>query len=110
MESKARMSRKSAQPLKEVVRQYLSSMKLAPGMNSHLIFSAWNKASGADKFTVKQFYRDGKLYVTLNSSVVRSQLYFQKDVLLEKINKIIEEDELFISAGPGPYVFELILK
>ena len=46
----------------------------------------------------------------MNSSVIRSQLHFQKDALLEKINALLSEDALFSSGGTKRYVKELIIK
>lgn len=95
----------------EVVNMYIKSMKLSAGLNTHRIFAAWDDASGAASFTLKRFFRDGKLYITLNSSVVRNQLSFQKDALLEKMNGILAKDELFTSDDSRvSYVKELILK
>ena len=111
MENRTRISRKRAQTMQEVIEEYISSMKLTAGLNTHRIFSAWNDASGAERYTIKRYFRDGKLYITLNSSVVRSQLHFQEDAILEKINAILKDDVLFTKNDPKvSYVKELILK
>ena len=107
----SRISHKNAQPISELVRLYLSSRGLSKGMSSHLVFTAWDNASGAGPYTVGRFFRDGRLYITLSSSVVRSQLGFQKKELLDKINALLDADELFPGKTPGgKYVKELILK
>ena len=80
-----KLRRKTAQPVSEIVTDVFKSMGLSYGMNNHLIFEAWERISGAGPYTVKRFFRDGKLYITLNSSVVRSQLQIQESILLEKI-------------------------
>ena len=95
----------------EVVSMYIKSMKISSGLNTQCIFSAWDDASGAARFTLKKFFRDGRLYVTLSSSVVRNQLSFQKDALIEKMNGILAENELFSKDDPRvTFVKELILK
>lgn len=95
----------------EVVSMYIKSMKISSGLNTQCIFSAWDDASGAAQFTLKKFFRDGKLYITLNSSVVRNQLSFQKDALIEKMNDILSRNELFSSDDQRvTFVKELILK
>lgn len=97
--------------MEEVIAMYIKSMKLSAGLNTQRIFAAWDDASGAGAFTLKKFFRDGKLYITLNSSVVRNQLSFQKDALLEKMNGILSEDELFTKDDSRvSFVEELILK
>jgi hypothetical protein len=68
----------------ELVMEYIREMKLTTGFNTHRIFEAWDQVSGASRYTISRFYRDGMLYCTISSSVVRNQLYFQKDVLVQK--------------------------
>ncbi len=105
------LQRKQAYNMEEVVHMYIKSMKLASGLNNHRVFHAWNEASGAERFTLKQFYRDRKLFVTVSSSVVRNQLFFQKDAITLKINQILEEDKLFTRDFlEKPYVKEIVLK
>ena len=107
----SRVSRKSAVPLGELIQEYLKSSRLGSGHNTQRIFAAWDAASGAARYTVRRFFRDGKLYITVDSSVVRSQLSFQRDVLLEKINAMLAQDELFTCDDPrSGCVKELILK
>lgn len=107
----SRVARKTAVPLEQVIREYLKAARMTGGLNTQRIYAAWDAASGAARYTVRRFYRDGKLYVTLDSSVVRSQLSFQRDALLKKINALLAEDSLFtrddVRVG---FVRELILK
>jgi len=103
--------RKEAVSLETVVQQYIKSMKIAAGLNTQRIFAAWDACSGAGPFTLKRFFRGGKLYITLNSSVLRNQLYFQRDVLVEKINAFLSEDALFTADNKTVnFVSEIILK
>ncbi len=106
-----RIHRKEAVSMDEVVKQYIRSMKIAAGLNTQRIFAAWDACSGAGEFTLKRFFRDGKLYITLGSSVIRSQLYFQKDILIEKMNRFLSHDSLFTEDNHAVgYIKELILK
>ena len=103
--------RKEAIGMDQVVRQYIQSMKLTAGLNTQRVFAAWDACSGAEAYTLKRFFRGGKLYITLSSSVIRSQLYFQRDVLVEKMNSFLAKDDLFTGEDPTVgYVKELILK
>lgn len=111
MNGGVRLARKSAYNMQELVQMYIKSMKLSSGLNRQCIFKAWDDASGAEKFTLKKYYRDGKLFITVSSSVIRNQLYFQREGLLEKMNKLLSENELFVKDGISmPYIKELILK
>ena len=106
-----RIHRKEAVSMDEVVKQYIKSMKLSVGLNTQRVFAAWDACSGAGEFTLKRFFRDGKLYITLSSSVVRNQLHFQKEDLVEKMNRFLSEDTLFTEDNRTVgYIQELILK
>lgn len=94
-----------------LVKEYIKSMKLSAGLNTQRIFAAWDACSGAAPFTLKRFFRGGKLYITLSSSVIRNQLYFQKAELMEKMNTFLSKDELFTQDDRMvSFIEELILR
>ena len=110
-DSPVRIHRKQALSMEEVVQQYIKSMKIAAGLNTQRIFEAWDACSGAGPFTLRRFFRDGKLYITLNSSVIRNQLSFQKADLVEKMNAWLSQDALFTADNRTVnFIRELILK
>ena len=90
-----RIHRKEALSIGQMIKLWMKSEHLGATFNTRRIFNAWDDASGAAAYTLKRYFRDGMLYITLNSSVVRSQLSFQKEALIEKMNRILEQDELF---------------
>ena len=106
---KNRVQKKDAVSVGDALKLFLVSSKLAAPHNTYRVNLAWDAASGAAKYTLKRFYRDRKLFITLSSSAVRSQLSFQKDALVAKMNQILAEDELYIPDGEAA-VKELILK
>ncbi|MBO7396703.1 MAG: DUF721 domain-containing protein [Bacteroidales bacterium] len=111
MADNIRFARKQALSMEEVVERYIKQMRIAAGLNTRLIFEAWDECSGAGPFTLRRFFRDGKLYITLSSAVIRDQLYFQRDVLVEKINARLNGNSLFTQDNRSVnYVKELILK
>ena len=106
-----RIHRKEAVSMDQLGHQYIKSMKLAAGLNTQRIFAAWDACSGAGPFTLRRFFRDGKLYITLSSSVLRNQLFFQKTELVEKMNRFLSQDSLFTDDNRTVgYIRELILK
>ncbi|MBR5702856.1 MAG: DUF721 domain-containing protein [Bacteroidales bacterium] len=105
-----RIARKTALPLIDVLKQMLVEGGARVSHNTNLIYSAWDTVSGAGAYTIKRFFRDGKLYITLSSSVICSQLLLQKDVLVAKINSALAGNELYIGQTEGGPVKELILK
>ena len=103
--------RKEALTMEEVIEEYIKSAKLASGLNTQRIFAAWDACSGAGSFTLKRYFRSGTLYITLNSSVIRNQLSFQKAELIEKMNATLAGDPLFTSDNRTVgYIRELVLK
>ena len=103
--------RKEALTMEEVITEYIKSAKIASGLNTQRIFAAWDACSGAGPFTLKRYFRAGTLYVTLNSSVIRNQLSFQKAELVEKMNATLSGDPLFTSDNRTTgFVKELVLK
>lgn len=111
MDKTVRLSRKKALGMDEVVQMYIRSMKISSGLNTQRVFAAWDEVSGAAKYTLKKFYRAGTLYITVSSSVVREQLYYQRDALVSMINARLREDDLFTADDPRvSFVQELKLK
>ena len=103
--------RKEALTMEEVIEEYIKSAKMASGLNSQRIFAAWDECSGAGPFTLKRYFRGGTLYVTLNSSVIRNQLSFQKAELLRKMNATLSGDKLFTADNQTVgFIQELVLK
>lgn len=90
-----RIARKNAQPLSSAIREFIRDARLGTGLNTHLVFKAWDNVSGAGSYTLNRFLRNGTLYITTKSSVVRSRLEAQKPVLLEMLNDRLAQDEFF---------------
>ena len=56
-----RIGRKDAQGMEELIGQYIREMKLASGFNRQRVFEAWDAVSGASRYTIGRFFRDGML-------------------------------------------------
>ena len=104
-----RLRRKEAVGMEQLVQDFIREMKLSSGMNTQRAAEAWNSVSGASRYTLSVSLDKGVLYVVMNSSLARNQLYFQRDVLLKKINEYLDNDSLFVK-GPGPAVRNIVLK
>ncbi len=106
-----RMERKNAEGMDTLMLRYIKAMRLGAQHNTRRIFLAWDEVSGAGSYTLKRFYRDGKLYISLSSSVLRTHLSMQKASLMERLNAHLLQDSLFIRDEPlTPLVQDLILK
>ena len=95
----------------ELVSQFVRDMKLVSGLNRQRVADVWNQVSGAGKYTLSTVYERGVLTCFISSSLVRNQLYFQKDVLVQKMNQTLLTDELFENPSDGsPAIKTLVLK
>ncbi len=104
-----RLRRKDAVGMERLVQEFIREMKIAAGVNKCCAQEAWNQVSGASRYTLDVNLDNGVLYVTLNSSMARNQLYFQRDVLVQKMNEFLENDPIFVK-GNGPAVRSIVLK
>ena len=77
----------------DVINEYVRSMKIAAGLNEQLVYDAWDAVSGVSEYTVSKYLKNGVLYCSLSSSVVRSRLFPRRDELVRKINAYLLEDE-----------------
>lgn len=105
------IGRKEPQTMDKVMLDYIKEMKLAAGLNTQIIFRVWDEVSGAGKYTVRKFFRDGTLYITLGSSMARNSLSFRIPELIRDMNDRILMDPLFVKDDPRSHlVTKLILK
>lgn len=102
--------RRDAVGMDKLVEEFIKDMKLTAGLNRQRIIEAWNAVSGARKYTVDLYVKNKVVYCTIGSSMVRNQLYFQKDVLLNQLNTYLESDALYVKEGEPPYIKDLILR
>ena len=107
-----RISGKKALPFCEVFKLMIRQGGATATHNAQRVYLAWEQASGAAGYTLKRFFRDGRLVVTLNSSVVRSTLQFSIPSILDKMNAILDGDDFLIrnSGENEPFVKEIVLK
>lgn len=97
--------------MESLVSQFIREMKLSSGINQVRVTEAWNTVSGASRYTLSVSYVGTYVYVTLSSSMARNQLYYQRDVIMNRMNEFLAEDTLFVpSAKGGPAVTNIILK
>lgn len=106
-----KMKHHNPEPLDSFLKTLIRRNNLGAGINTRQVFQAWDKISGAEQYTIKKFFRSGVLYITLNSSMARSYLQFQKDWLIDKINAYLSQADLFDDKNKiVGYVREIVLK
>jgi hypothetical protein len=95
------MRKSNDQPLKEVIEQMLDAYKIRGKINEVRLLQAWEKLMGlAVRNRTSEIYISGrKLFVRLNSSVLREELSYGK----EKMKTMLNEE-----AG-APVIDEVVL-
>ena len=78
----------------EVIRELLQTYGLEKGLATQRLKDAWEGIVGKTiaTHTESLSVRDGKLFVKLDSSVVRSELGYVKSALVKKLNEAAGED------------------
>lgn len=105
-----RIGRKEAVGMEELISRYIREMKISSG-NQMRVTEAWNTVSGASRYTLSVSYVGAVVYVSLNSSMARNQLYYQRDVIMQKMNEFLAADSLFVKDSKGgPAVRSIVLK
>jgi len=105
------LRRKEAVGMDEFVGQFIRDMKLSSGINRQRAVEAWNSVSGASRYTLDVKFEKGVMTCVIASSVVRNQLYLQRDVLVARLDEYLRNDELFIRENSGEgIVRNLILR
>ncbi|MBO5499872.1 MAG: DUF721 domain-containing protein [Bacteroidales bacterium] len=104
------LRRQEAVGMEELVRQFIRDMRLTAGLDRQRVSDAWTVVSGAGRYTLDVNFDKGVMVCAISSSVVRNQLYFQRDSLLCRINEYLASDGLSDGEGDGIVVRTLILK
>ena len=102
--------RKEAVGMELLVREFIKDMKISRGLNSQRAAAVWNEVSGAGRYTLNVWLDKGIMTCTISSSVVRNQLYFQRDRLLKSLNEHLASDELLAGSVEGDVIKTLILR
>lgn len=85
------MRKRNTESLGEVLQNFFSEnqffrQKLAESR----VISGWQKLMGkaVSSYTTNIYMRNGILYISISSSVLRSELIMAKDVLIERVNQM----------------------
>ena len=105
------LERKDPSPMSELVPMFLKLSGMTNVVNENLIMSAWDKVTGAGPYTLKKYVRNGILTCHISSSVVRNQLFFQKEEIVAAINAEVASDPVNAgNQGNRKYLKSIILK
>ncbi|MCL2727085.1 MAG: DUF721 domain-containing protein [Bacteroidales bacterium] len=82
------MKREKVKSIKEVLSLYIKEMGLESGLDEVRVSALWDELLGPSiaSATRQKSLKEGKLYVQLRSSVVRSYLFTERKNIILKIN------------------------
>lgn len=87
------MKRENTQVIKDILQEFIKEEHLEDGLQRVRIFRTWDLVVGeaGARATTNKFFRDGILYCTINSSIVRTQLYYRKEDIALQMNKMLND-------------------
>lgn len=82
------MRKKNTQKIDDVVREYLKALKIDGKLKEVKLIKSWEDVVGKTiaRSTNDIYIKDRKLYVKLNSSVIRNELFMLRDGLKKALN------------------------
>ncbi|MEE4257913.1 MAG: DUF721 domain-containing protein [Bacteroidales bacterium] len=89
------MARKSnQQSLGEVIREMLSSYRLEGKLKQARVLEAWPEVVGEmiTKYTRDIYFKRTRLYVKIDSPVIKNELSYSKSEIIASLNNIVEEE------------------
>ncbi|MGM9742670.1 MAG: DUF721 domain-containing protein [Candidatus Cryptobacteroides sp.] len=103
------LQKRDPEVLSDLIPAFIRTMGLAPTVRTQLILEAWDNVSGAAPYTLSKYVKNGVLFCSISSSVVRNQLFFRKDAIVEEINRIVLNNPLMTGAKPGTKVLKSLI-
>ena len=82
------MKREQVKPIKDIMPLFIREMGLESGLDQVRVSALWDELLGPliASATRQKRLKEGKLYVQLQSSVVRSHLFTERKNIIIKIN------------------------
>ncbi len=83
------MRSSNEQSLGDVIKQLLETYNLKSGLNEHNLIAAWDKVMGKtiSSRTDQIFIKDSKLYVRFNSAVLKNEISYNREKVIDLLNK-----------------------
>jgi len=83
------MRRSNTQSLSEVIQEYIKTMRIERKLKEVDIVQSWEELLGKTiaRYTRNIYIRNKVLYVELNSSVVKNELFMMREEIRRRINE-----------------------
>ena len=91
------MRRSNTSSIKDIIKESINKDKLNDGLDKVKVLKLWQETAGkyAANATTNIYISDSRLYVSVNSSIIRNELLLIKSELRNRIN--IELGKTFIN-------------
>ena len=88
------MSERNQYTLKDLIQKMLKSYKIEGKVKEVELRQNWEKLMGTmiDKHTSSIYLKDNKLFLTVDSPVLRQELSYGKTLIIEKVNDFMGEE------------------
>lgn len=88
------MQRVNTNKMSLLIDQFIREQGLEEGLMRVRIFRAWDEVIGerAASYTVSKYFSKGVLYCTVSSSMLRTQLGFQKQEIISQMNRLLNKE------------------
>ena len=97
------MRKKNTQKIDDVVKEYLKALKIDDKLKEVRLIKSWDDIVGKTiaRSTNDIYIQDRKLFVKLNSSVIRNELFMLRDGLKKALNdkagEILKANGIYLS-------------
>ncbi len=96
------MKRQSTAILGDILHEFVKEQGLEEGLLKIRLYALWDETLGVTvaRNTRNKYIKDRKLFVQLDSSVVRNQLFMMRDDIVKELNKRLGRnliDELILN-------------
>lgn len=87
----------SENTLKEVIDKLIKTYRLSDKLNEVNLNDAWHKIAGEmiSRHTCKIYFSNHKLFVEVDSPVIRQELAMEKTSIIEKLNNYFSEPVVY---------------
>lgn len=87
------MKRSNTKLISLIIDEYIKEEGIEDGLNRVRVFNAWDLVVGNSvaSATLNKYFKDKTLYCTVNSSILRTHLYYRKNDIIAQLNKVLND-------------------
>ncbi|MBO5700630.1 MAG: DUF721 domain-containing protein [Bacteroidales bacterium] len=88
------MKRENTQLISVILKEFIKEEQLEDGLERLRIFKTWDLVVGdaGARTTTSKFFKEGILYCTISSSIIRTQLFYRREDIVAMMNKMLNGD------------------